>query len=143
MEERIQQTKNTTTLVVNFWATWCSPCIKELPHFSTLHDKYTNSDIEVLLVSLDMKSRMDEAFIPFLKKHKIKPEIILLSDQDADNWIPRVHEDWGGAIPVTVLVRGDQRDIFQGEFEDFSDLENFVANFLKKMGKPMPPIKGS
>jgi thiol-disulfide isomerase/thioredoxin len=143
LEERIKQTKSTTTLVINFWATWCSPCVKELPYFNELHRKYAGSDVEVILVSLDMKSRLDKTLVPFLKKNKLMPEVILLSDQDADAWIPLIYEDWEGTIPATVLVHGDQRELFQEQFESYAELETYIFNFLKKIGKPIPVSKGS
>jgi thiol-disulfide isomerase/thioredoxin len=137
LEERILQAPNSTTLVINFWATWCAPCVEELPHFDALHQKYANSNFEVLLVSLDMKSRLEKTLVPFLEKHKLKPEIILLADQYADGWIPQIHESWEGPIPVTLLVRGEQREFFPEQFENFSQLEAFVLNFIKKSSKPL------
>lgn len=145
LEERIQQAKSTTTLVINFWATYCTPCIEELPYFNELHQKYAGSNFEVLLVSLDLKTRLEKTLVPFLEKNKLKPEIILLSDQDGDNWIPKVDPDWDGPIPVTLLVRGNERAFYSEKFESYAQLEAFVLNFIHNMRKQPadPEDKGS
>lgn len=135
LEAKIKQVSATKTLVINFWATWCAPCVEELPCFEDLHQKYADSNIEVWLVSLDFKSRLEKQFIPFLEKKKLKSDVILLADQDADSWIPKVHPEWEGALPATVIIRNGQK-AFHGEpFESFEDLEAFVLNFLKTVHK--------
>lgn len=137
LEARIQKltSSNNTTLVINFWATWCGPCVEELPCFEELHDKYAGTNFKVLLVSLDFKSRLEKQFIPFLKKRQMKPEVILLADQDADSWIPKVHKDWEGTLPATVIIRGGQKALHAEQFETFDELEAFVLSFLKKAQK--------
>lgn len=135
LEERIQQAKNTTTLVINFWATYCPPCVEELPYFNELHCKYAGSNFEVLLVSLDLKTRLEKTLVPFLEKHKLKPEVILMTDQNGDGWIPKVDETWQGPIPVTLLVRGTERAFYAEKFENFAQLEAFVLNFIHKVTK--------
>ncbi len=135
LEERITQAGPNTTLVINFWATWCAPCVAELPDFDVLHQNYAGANFQVLLVSLDFKSRLEKTVIPFLEKRRMKPEVVLLADQDADNWIPRVHPNWDGAIPATVVIRGGERALFPGQFENYEELEKFVFDFLKTVRK--------
>ncbi|MBK6933115.1 MAG: redoxin domain-containing protein [Saprospirales bacterium] len=135
LEDRIREVDHNTTLVINFWATWCGPCVEELPCFEELHRNYASADFQVLLVSLDFKSRLEQKFIPFLEKHQLKPEVVLLADQDADNWIPKIHPDWQGALPATVVLRGGQRALFPEKFEHYEDLEAFVLNFVKSVRK--------
>ena len=135
LEARIQKAGDQTTLVLNFWATWCAPCVEELPYFEKLHQRYASSEFEVILVSLDFKSQLEKRFLPFLEKRQLKPEIILLADQDADSWIPKVHPDWEGPIPATVVIRGDQRALFPDQFANYQQLETFVFDFVKKTGK--------
>ena len=132
LEARIQALSCKTTVVINFWATWCGPCVEELPCFDDLHQKYDGPNFEVWLVSLDFKSRLEKQFIPFLEKKQLKPEVILLADQDADNWIPKMHPDWEGTLPATVVLRGGRRALYPEQFENFEELEAFVLSFLKK-----------
>lgn len=135
LENRIKQTSSKTVLVINFWATWCRPCVEELPCFEELHQKYANTNFEVLLVSLDFKSKLENQFVPFLANKKLKSEVILLADQDADSWIPKMHPSWEGAIPTTVLIRGGQREVHTEQFHNFEELETFVLSFLKTVQK--------
>jgi len=134
LEERIQQA-GSSPLVINFWATWCGPCIEELPCFDELYRNHADQGFEILMVTLDFKSRIEPAVMPFLKKWDPKQEIILLADPDADNWIQKVHPTWGGAIPATVVVCGDQRAIAEKQFESYVELEAFILDFVSKVQK--------
>lgn len=135
LEKRIQQVDEHTTLVLNFWATWCSPCIEELPSFDALQQKHAGSDFQVIMISLDFKSKLDKTLIPFLEKNQLKPEVALLADQDADSWIPKIHPNWEGAIPATVVIRGGQRSLFPEKFQNYEALESFVFDFVNKVQK--------
>ncbi len=138
LEERIAQAKGNTLLVINFWATYCPPCVKELAYFEQLHEKYAGPDFEVILVSLDLKSRIEKTLIPFLHKQRLKPELILLGDQYPEDWIPKLSPDWDGTIPVTLLVRGNEREFHHGDFEHLKDLEDFITRFFERLGLPSP-----
>jgi thiol-disulfide isomerase/thioredoxin len=135
LEERIKQVDDQTTLVLNFWATWCSPCVEELPSFDELQLKHAKSDFQVILVSLDFKSKLEKSFIPFLEERQLKPEVALLADQDADTWIPKIHPNWEGTIPATIVIRGNQRSLFSEKFQNYDELESFVLNFVNKVQK--------
>jgi thiol-disulfide isomerase/thioredoxin len=136
LEARIKQIDKNTTLVINFWATWCKPCIEELPFFESLHERYKNSNYEVVLVSLDFKSRLEKTIIPFLNERKIKSEVILFADQDANTWIPRIEESWDGAIPATIVLHGGTKTFYHGKFDDFAQLETFVLNSVGSVSDP-------
>lgn len=129
LESRIENAKD-TTLVINFWATWCKPCIEELPCFEELRERYLGQNVLVILVSLDFKSQLEKKFIPFLKERQFKSEVALLADQDANTWIPKISEEWDGAIPATVIIKGQQRKFNLGKFANFTELETFVRPFL-------------
>ena len=118
------------TYVVNFWATWCAPCIKELPHFEKLNDIYSNQDVEVLLVSLDFPKQYDSKLKPFIKEHKLKSKVVALNDVDANSWIPKVSEDWSGAIPATLIYNNNKRQFYEQSF-DYEQLETQIQQFLK------------
>lgn len=126
---RIQQAGN-STLVLNFWATWCKPCVEELPCFEELRKQYADKNVQVILVSLDFKSQLEKKFIPFLKAQQLKSEIVLFADQDVNNWIPFIHSEWDGAIPVTVVFKGKTKAISHGKFDEYTDLEKFILPFV-------------
>jgi len=134
LEERIQQA-GSSILVINFWATWCGPCIEELPCFDELYRNYAGEDFEMVMVTLDFRSRIEPAVLPFLSKWNPKQEIILLADPEVDNWIPKVHPNWGGSIPATLLVCGEQRALAEKQFESYEDLKAFVLDFVSKVQK--------
>jgi thiol-disulfide isomerase/thioredoxin len=117
------------TYVINFWATWCAPCVKELPAFEKLHAKYGKKNVEVILVSLDFPNQIESKLVPFIKKNKLKSQVILLNDPDQDIWIPKISEKWSGAIPATLMYNSKKRAFYERSFE-FDELETELKKFL-------------
>ncbi|MBJ6368091.1 TlpA disulfide reductase family protein [Snuella sedimenti] len=122
--------KDDAIYVINFWATWCRPCVKELLYFEKLNREYAGKNVKVILVSLDFPHLYDSKLKPFIKDRKIKSKVVALDDADMNSWIPQVNEAWSGAIPATVIYRNDKRKFFEKSFT-YEELENEVALFLK------------
>jgi thiol-disulfide isomerase/thioredoxin len=139
LENRISQAGN-ATLVINFWATWCKPCVEELPCFDELKTQNPDHDIQVLLVSLDFKSQIEKKFVPFLRNQKLQSEVVLLADQDVNTWIPKIYEDWDGAIPATVVLRNGKRKFSLGKFDSIEELNAFVQPFLVDASTMLKPV---
>lgn len=118
------------TYVVNFWATWCAPCVKELPYFEQLNANYSNADVEVILVSLDFPKHIDSKLKPFLKKNALNSEVILLDDIDSNTWIPKVDKNWSGAIPATIIYNKSRRQFYERSF-NYEELETELQQFIK------------
>lgn len=118
-----------TIYVVNFWATWCAPCIKEIPYFEQFGEKYRNKNVKVLMVSLDMRSQLETKLIPFIEKEKMKNEVILLDDPKFNDWIPLVEKSWTGAIPATLIYGNGFRKFYPQELT-FAELEEIVQPLL-------------
>ncbi len=118
------------TYVINFWATWCKPCVKELPAFETINEKYREKGVEVVLVSLDFSEKLESQVVPFVEKHGLKSDIVLLDDVDSNTWIPKVSEDWSGAIPATLIYNNKERKFYEGSFT-YEELETELKTFLK------------
>ena len=116
--------------VVNFWATWCAPCVKELPYFEKLNKNYRNKDVEVILVSLDFPSQYETKLKPFIKEHDLQSKILVLDDVDQNTWIPKVNKNWGGAIPITLIYNKDKRQFYERTFT-YEELETELKQFLK------------
>lgn len=110
------------TYVVNFWATWCKPCIKELPAFEKLNATYKNEDVEVILVSLDFKDQLSTQLEPFIKKRGIASRVILMDDPKENEWLPKVSESWSGAIPATIIKKGNKQIFYEKSFT-YDELE--------------------
>lgn len=113
-----------TTYVVNFWATWCAPCVKELPHFEQLNSE--NKKVKVVLVSLDFKDQYEAKLLPFIKKKNIKSEVVLLTDKDYNTWLPTVDKDWSGSIPATLIVKNGKKVFVEKMFTSYEELDQFV-----------------
>lgn len=115
LNERIKNGKD-STYVVNFWATWCAPCIKELPHFEKLNAEHKAEKLAVLLVSVDFKSKLKSAVIPFVKRKNMKSEVFLLNESSPQEYIDRIDKSWSGSIPATLFIKGDKRTFIESEF---------------------------
>jgi len=112
IDDLLNRIKNPDTLyVVNFWATWCKPCIKELPAFDSLHVRTKGTTTKVLLVSLDFKEDLNNRLVPFLKKNGVKAECLLLDESNGNDFINVISTDWSGAIPATLLKKGDKKKL--------------------------------
>ncbi|MFB9075936.1 redoxin domain-containing protein [Flavobacterium procerum] len=115
LNERIKK-GNDSTYVVNFWATWCAPCIKELPHFEKLAAEHKTEKMAVLLVSLDFKSKLASNVIPFVKRKNLKNEVFLLNESNPQEFIDRIDPSWSGSIPATLFIKNDKRKFVESEF---------------------------
>ena len=106
-----------TTYVVNFWATWCAPCVKELPSFEQLRAANAGKKVKVLLVSMDYASQLDKKVKPFVKQRGLKSEVVLLNESDPNSFIDKVDAKWSGALPFTLIVNNKtkQRLTFEKE----------------------------
>jgi thiol-disulfide isomerase/thioredoxin len=111
--------------VVNFWATWCAPCIKELPYFEALNKR---KNVEVLLVSLDFPKHKQSRLLPFISKNKLQSKVVLLDDADENYWINDINANWSGAIPATLIYNSQKRDFYERSFTK-NKLLNLVESF--------------
>lgn len=109
---------NDTTYIFNFWATWCRPCVKELPHFQEVDKKYAGSKVKVVLVSLDFKKSI-AAVDSFLVARKVSAPVFLLDEVNYNSWIDKVDTSWSGSIPATLIINSKQhyRRFYEKEFK--------------------------
>jgi thiol-disulfide isomerase/thioredoxin len=105
---------NDTVYVINFWATWCKPCVEELPVFLKAASELKNEKVKFVFVSLDFPKYKDSRLIRFIQSHKIKELVILLNDPNSNRWINLVNPDWSGAIPATVIYKGSDKTFIEG-----------------------------
>lgn len=121
-----------TTYVINFWATWCGPCVKELPYFEELNALYDGQAFKQILVSLDDPKKLESKVIPFLAKNNIQSKVVLLADGKANSWIDKVDPNWSGAIPITLILKGDGRKFYEQEFHSTFELEEQMLLLFNK-----------
>ena len=105
------------TYVINFWATWCAPCVKELPYFEQVNKEFKDKNTEVILVSLDFPSQIETKLKPYLKRNKIESRVILLDYTKMNTWLPKVSEQWDGGIPATLIVNASNYNFYPKPFK--------------------------
>ena len=118
--------------VINFWATWCKPCIDELPGFMAVHEQYKdNPNFKMILVSLDHKRQLNTKVKRFIAKNNIEAEVLLLDEsRHASEWMPEIEQTWVGAIPATFLYKNDEKLFFRQFQMTQYELEDLVDDFL-------------
>ncbi|WP_192822118.1 TlpA disulfide reductase family protein [Rufibacter sp. LB8] len=110
--QRYLSSTSDTTYIINFWATWCKPCIEELPAFEALQQQNAGKPVQVVLVSLDFVKDLDKKVIPFVNRHKLKSTVFLLDEPDQNAWIEKIEPSWSGAIPATLFVNNARKQRF-------------------------------
>ena len=127
LEKRIKQEKD-KFVIVNFWATVCGPCVKELPYFIELNNKYSkNPNFKMLLVSLDM-AKDKQKVINFIKAKDLTAEVLILDDTKRMNtWIPKFQKDWEGEIPVTLFYKNGEKIFFHNGEMSLEELESAIS----------------
>lgn len=110
--------------VINFWATWCAPCVKELPYFETLNS--SKSNISVTLVNLDFAEKVDKVNA-FINRKALKSKVLLLDEIDYNSWIDKVDKSWSGAIPATLIINpsNGKRKFVEASLQE-GDLEKLI-----------------
>lgn len=130
LEKKIQSEKD-KFLVVNFWATTCAPCVKELPHFMEINHQYAgNPKFKMILVSLD-RLVDKERVLKFIKNKNLTAEVILLDDiKRMNTWIPRFEKEWDGNIPVTIFYKNGEKVHFNDGEMSKEDLKKTITENL-------------
>ncbi|HEY2722013.1 MAG TPA: TlpA disulfide reductase family protein [Chitinophagaceae bacterium] len=102
LTKTIKQSK--TPLIVNFWASFCVPCLQEIPYFQELTRKYQPRGVNLLLVSLDLKNAYPDTIANCVKKHDITAPVVWLNEDNADSFCPKIDSSWLGNMPSSLFV---------------------------------------
>ena len=127
--EHLLSLEDGKTYVINFWATWCKPCLEEMPYFEQVYAEQKKNGLEVILVSLDMPSMWKSRLEPYVEKKELKSKVVILDDPKQNEWIPKIDPDWDGAIPATVIYNTNDRK-FYGHGFTYDELNEAVNGFL-------------
>ncbi len=121
--------KTDSVYVINFWATWCRPCVEELPYIQSITKKYADKKVKLLLVSLDLASFFPTKIQSFAKKQNINADIVWLNETDADYFCNVIDKKWSGSIPATVIVNAANgyKEFYEQQFKE----KEFERELLK------------
>ena len=133
-QARIASSKKPLT-VINFWATWCAPCIKELPYFNKLYVENPER-IDLVLVNLDFADKIEKVN-EFIVKKNLQGDVLLLDEIDYNSWIDRVEPSWSGAIPASIFInnRSGKRIFIEGEIDE-ARLRTIIDNLENQTQDP-------
>lgn len=108
-----------TLHVINFWATWCKPCVAELPYFREASKKFEGQAVKFVFISLDFQGQIESKLVPFLQKDPLPGQSWWLNERKLNTMIDKVSPDWSGAIPFTILLKGNKQNssFFEGELD--------------------------
>lgn len=122
--------RNDTTYVINFWATWCKPCVEELPFLVRLGEEYRDKPVRIILVSLDFEKDLATKLPAFIESFPLPLPVVALTDKPLDQWASRLDADWNGTIPVTVIYKNGLRFFVDRAFKTYPDLQAQVDPLL-------------
>jgi len=125
LQEKMLHTKSQLT-VFNFWATWCKPCIKELPYFDEVGEK---ENVKVYLVSLDFRDQL-ERVKSFVARNSVQSEVLFLNEKNPEAYVEKVSKEWTGAIPATLFVTNSGKAYFYENVFTKENLEKTVNKHL-------------
>lgn len=128
--EPILHKEDGKTYIINFWATWCQPCMEELPYFERVHAEQKDNNVEVILVNLDMPHMWKTRLEPYVEKKGIRSTVVILDDPKQNDWIPKVSEAWGGGIPATLIYNKERRSFYERSFT-YDELTEELDKFIK------------
>jgi thiol-disulfide isomerase/thioredoxin len=129
--KNIIENENDKFLVVNFWATWCMPCIVEIPSFMKINEKYqNNAKYKMILINLNSVKNI-EFVKKFVRKYSISTEVYLLDDlENMKEWIPAIEPSWEGSIPATVFYKKGIKILFKEQVLNEKELDTIINSNL-------------
>jgi thiol-disulfide isomerase/thioredoxin len=130
-----------SVLVVNFWATFCKPCIEELPYIQSISNKKKEGGVALLLVSLDLPEAFPSAIDSFVKVQNYSAPVVWLNETNADYFCPKIDKSWSGVIPSTLIVNG--RTGYKKFIEEHMSAERFEKELNKALAEGWKSNPGS
>lgn len=115
LESAIHKAEKPT--IFNFWATFCKPCIEEIPYFQEIVKSYNEKGVDLILVSVDMPELYPKRIEYFVSKFNFTANVVYLDETNADLFCPVVDLKWSGAIPATLFVNNNTgyRSFFENQ----------------------------
>ena len=130
LKNKYIQPNNDTLYVVNFWATWCKPCVAEMPYFMEAGKKYKNQKVKIIFVSLD-SVKDKERVKQFLAQKGVADAVYLLNETNPNVWIDKIETTWGGSIPATIFYRSGKKIYFREVDFTETELNSIIETKIK------------
>jgi thiol-disulfide isomerase/thioredoxin len=113
--------------VINFWATWCAPCVREIPLFEKLNQNNSNVDVTLVSMDYDLDPNPEKVY-RFISRKNLKSKVLILAESNPNNWIDKIDKNWSGALPATLIVNTKtgkrkflEKELKEGELEKIID----------------------
>lgn len=127
VEPFFQEKNDNITYVVNFWATWCRPCIREMEHFEQLTRETSRNDLQVVMISVDKAEDVPTKMKDFIATRPLTLPVVAFTDNFYDGWIYKVDPAWQrGSIPVTLIYRNGKRYFNKGQISSYRELTGLI-----------------
>jgi thiol-disulfide isomerase/thioredoxin len=127
----LKSSKPDTLTIINFWATWCKPCVEEMPYFEELDKGLDGMPIRVIFVSVDAEKRWESNLDPFLERHQLQAEVWGITADKPFDWIDQITTEWSGAIPATIMLLGEEFAFYEKSFNR-AELHKNIRSFIKQ-----------
>ena len=129
--EKILNNPEDRLFVINFWATWCAPCVQELPHFEKISGEFDPERVEFILINLDFPGQAEKLLKPFLKKNNITLPVSVMMETDSNLWIEKVDSLWQGEIPATLFINNAKKiRKFNPGILDYQQIKETITGLL-------------
>ncbi len=93
--------------IINLWATWCSPCVAELPYFGNIYKRYPKEQVHLYLLNIEGKEAEEKKLKPFLKKNPLPCPVYLLEDGTPTDLEKVLKTEISGALPTTLIYNSN------------------------------------
>lgn len=107
--EKLLSSADDSLTVLNIWATWCKPCVKEIPHFEKVREQFKNQPVRFWYISLDFPDQIESRLKPFVSSRMKGAHVFYMNTVDYDKWMNKINKDWQGSIPVTLFFNRNQK----------------------------------
>jgi len=124
--QKLMDTPSVEIKVINFWATWCAPCIKELPLFEKVNQDRKDAKVTLVSMDIDLDPNPEKVY-KFVSRKKLQSQVVILNEQNPNDWIDKIEKEWSGALPATLLIntKNGKRKFVEKELHE-GDLEKLI-----------------
>lgn len=125
-QKEVLDVAQTQPTLINFWATWCLPCMEEMPIFLEMYRSEKYSDINFVFVNMDFKKDIETKVKKYVSEEKIISNTVVLLAPKPNSWINKVSEKWSGALPFTLITNNGKRATHNGKFHSLKEVQELL-----------------